>query len=120
MFTCARLVHAAFTGNINILVVSNCVFIEYLRRLGGTLIPAFFSALSHAFPPDGPPLLVARHLTGLDIFAIASALTVWMAALAVAIGCLMVVVMKGPAYVADAYPLPDSEHPEDARNPRRM
>ena len=91
-----------------------------LVLLGGTLIPAFFSALSHAFPPEGPPLIVARHLTGLDIFAIASALTVWMAALAVAIGCLMGVVMKGPAYVADAYPLPDSEHPEDARNPRRM
>lgn len=88
--------------------------------LGGALIPLFFSALSHAFPPEGAPMIVARHMTSLDIFAIASALTVWMTVLTVAIGCFIVVVMKGPAYVADAYPLPDSEHPEDARNLRRM
>lgn len=88
--------------------------------LGGTLIPAFFSALSHAFPPDGPPLIVARHLTGIDIFVVASALTVWMTVLTIAIGCCIVVVMKGPAYVADAYPLPDSDHPVDARNRRRL
>jgi hypothetical protein len=88
--------------------------------LGGTLIPAFFSALSHAFPPEGPPLIVARHLTSLDIFAIASALTISMTVLTVAIGCFIVVMMKGPAYVADAYPLPDSEHPEDARNRLRL
>ena len=88
--------------------------------LGGTLIPAFFSALNHAFPPDGPPSIVSRHLTSLDIFAMASAVTVWMTVLTVAIGCLIVVVMKGPAYVADAYPLPDSERPDDGRNRRRM
>ena len=88
--------------------------------LGGTLIPVFFSALSHAFPPGGPSLMVARHLTSIDIFAIASVLTVWMTVLTVAIACLIVVVMKGPAYVADAYPLTDSEHPQDARDRRRM
>ncbi len=88
--------------------------------LGGTLIPAFFSFLNHAFPPDGPPLIVSRHLTSLDIFAIASALTVLMTVLTVAIGCFIVVMMKGPAYVADAYPLSDSEHPQDARNRRRL
>ena len=88
--------------------------------LGGTLVPAFFSALSHAFPPNGPPVMVARHLTSLDIFAIASVLTVWMTVLTVAIACLIVVVMKGPAYVADAYPLSDSDYPRDARNRRGM
>ena len=88
--------------------------------LGGTLIPVFFSFLNHAFPPDGPPLIVSRHLTSLDIFAIALALTVLMTVLTVAIGCFIVVMMKGPAYVADAYPLSDSEHPEDERNRRRL
>jgi len=46
-----------------------------------------------------------------DIMCIATLVTLWMAALTVAIGCCVVVIMKGPAYVADAYELPDSESP---------
>jgi hypothetical protein len=91
-----------------------------MALLGGTLIPAFVSALNHAFPPDGPPLMVARHLTSVDIFAIASVLTVWMTVLTAAIVCVTVVLMKGPAYVADAYPISESERPDAARDRRRM
>jgi len=46
-----------------------------------------------------------------DIIAIAMAVTVWTAVLTVAIGCFVVIMMKGPAYVADAYELEDSERP---------
>lgn len=35
----------------------------------------------------------------------------WMSTLTVALFCFIVYVMKGHAYVADAYPLPDSEEP---------
>jgi uncharacterized BrkB/YihY/UPF0761 family membrane protein len=33
----------------------------------------------------------------------------WTLVLTVAIGCVIVLLMKGPAYVADAYPLPTRE-----------
>jgi hypothetical protein len=33
----------------------------------------------------------------------------WTLVLAVGLGCLIVRVMKGPAYVADAYPLPGDD-----------
>jgi len=38
----------------------------------------------------------------------------WSLVLAAAIGCVVVMVMKGPAYTADSYPLPDL----DDRPPR--
>lgn len=36
----------------------------------------------------------------------------WMSILAIGLFCSIAIVMKGPAYVMDAYPLPDSEHPK--------
>jgi hypothetical protein len=36
----------------------------------------------------------------------------WTVVLTVAIACFIVVVAKGPAYVADAYPLPDDGRDE--------
>ena len=35
----------------------------------------------------------------------------WTLVITVAIGCVIVMVMKGPAYVADAYPVPHSDSP---------
>ncbi|MFN3887456.1 MAG: hypothetical protein ACK4MG_10885 [Aquabacterium sp.] len=35
----------------------------------------------------------------------------WTLVLTVAIGCAIVMLMKGPTYVADPYPLPDSDTP---------
>jgi hypothetical protein len=35
----------------------------------------------------------------------------WTAVFTVAVGCAIVWIMKGPAYVADPYPLSDSEQP---------
>jgi hypothetical protein len=47
-----------------------------------------------------------------DILAIATAVAVWTAVLTVAIACFVVMMMKGRAYVADAYELTDSERPK--------
>ena len=79
--------------------------------LGGTAIPLFVSIGSRLYPQQGTAIQIAEHLTGIDILSIATAVTVWMAGFIVAIGCFVVVLMKGPAYVADAYPLSDSEQP---------
>ena len=34
----------------------------------------------------------------------------WTLVLTLSIGCVIVMLMKGPAYVADAYPLDESDH----------
>ena len=39
----------------------------------------------------------------------------WTLVLTVGIGCVVVMMMKGPAYVADTYPLSDSDLPAAAK-----
>jgi hypothetical protein len=53
-----------------------------------------------------------------DILVVALVFLHWSIVLTVAIGAFIVMVMKGPAYVADAYPLADAEAP-DTNAPRR-
>ena len=48
-----------------------------------------------------------------DILAIATVLTVWTAVLTIAIGCIVVIALKGPAYVADAYYMDDAAPGQD-------
>lgn len=72
----------------------------------GTALPALAAvAVWWAAPTradsalDGEALLVSYQLIGLVVLH-------WTLVLTAAIGCVIVIVMKGPAYVADAYPLP--------------
>lgn len=51
---------------------------------------------------DGHAMLMIYQLIGLVVF-------IWSLLLAVAVGCVIVMVMKGPAYVADAYPHPEHD-----------
>ena len=76
----------------------------------GTLIPLGLSVIVRLLPPAAG-VDVAKRITTVDIYAFATAVTFWTAALTVAIGCLVVFVLKGPAYVADAYPLDDAPRP---------
>ena len=87
-----------------------------LRRLpvvllGGTVVPVLFGIASRLWPPTGAPSALAAHFQFVDIVAIALIVTAWTAALTIAVGCCVVVVMKGPAYVADRYDLSDAESP---------
>lgn len=59
---------------------------------------------------ESGPFLEAVWRPG-DIFAVACMLLAWTALLTVAILAATVWVMKGPAYVADAYPVADADHP---------
>lgn len=88
-----------------------------LRRLpmlllGGTLVPVFFVLASRYWAPPMDPVDTAKHLTHAKYLAIGAVVTAWTAALTVAIGCVTVMLMKGPGYVADAYELHDDD-PED-------
>ena len=90
--------------------------LQILRKLPritllGTLLPIGLSILVRVMPPQ-PGVDVAKHIRSVDIFAIATTITLWTAVLTVAIGCVVVYIMKGPAYVADAYPLEHSDRPD--------
>jgi hypothetical protein len=82
-----------------------------LIALVGTLVPPLlWVALDWALAPESSAqharwLLTASYVAwGVVIFH-------WTMVLTLAIGCAIVVVMKGPAYVADAYPLSHSDSP---------
>jgi hypothetical protein len=79
--------------------------------LAGLMIPVALAILVRIVPAE-PGVNIAKHIKSVDIFAIASAITFFTAVVTVAIGCIIVYIMKGPAYVADAYPLQHSDRPE--------
>jgi len=81
----------------------------------GTAIPLFCYLIANLFPP--PDITAEKYVTGVGIAAVATALTAWTAAFTTAIGCLVVMIMKGPAYVADSYPLSDAEEPRQTPAP---
>ena len=79
-------------------------------RHSRTLLPIALSVLVRVLPAEAG-IDIAKRITTVDIYAIATALTLWSGILTVAIGCIVVYVMKGPAYVADAYPIDDAPRP---------
>jgi hypothetical protein len=84
--------------------------------LGAILVPSLMSLLVRIIPSDATATEAAKHILSIDILAIAIFITAVTAIFTVAIGCITVWLMKGPAYVADAYHLEDSEEPEDNKN----
>lgn len=53
--------------------------------------------------------------TIIDFFSIAIFISVLPIFLTVIIACIIVVLMKGPAYVADAYKLDDADKPDNEK-----
>lgn len=76
--------------------------------LWGTLLPPALAVVNHLVA-GGAPLSAddERALLLWDYTMVGVVVLHWTLVLTVAIGCFIVRVMKGPAYVADAYPLPD-------------
>ena len=72
-----------------------------LALFASIAIPAGLAIGNRLSPPDGSIYEVARTTATVDIFAIALLLTAVTAVITVGIGCIVVMIMKGPAYVAD-------------------
>jgi hypothetical protein len=53
----------------------------------------------------------AKLAMNIEIALTSVAILYWTIVFTVVLGCLIVVIAKGPAYVADAYPLPDADAP---------
>ena len=90
-----------------------------LRRLPmvllfGTLVLGIPSLLIRFWLWDGEGIDIARRITTVDFYAISLVILHWTVVFTVAIAAFIVLVMKGPAYVADAYPLVE----DDADEPR--
>ena len=77
----------------------------------GTLLPGLVAVAARAWPISGSPQEIAATLEMVDIYAIGAVTLHWTLVLTVTIACVIVWLMKGPAYVADAYPLPDRDRP---------
>ena len=89
------------------------VVLRWLPRvvLGGSILLALPSPLVRLLLSYRSDLQMSTLVTTVDIHVISLEIFFWFASLTVAIGALVVLVMKGPAYVADAYPLVDIESP---------
>lgn len=79
--------------------------------LGGLAAIGLVDAALHLYPPDGTADQIDKWLTGVDILAIAAAILHLTIIVTVAIGCIVVLLMKGPAYVADGFDLIDADSP---------
>lgn len=74
--------------------------------LWGTLLPLALALLNHAFAPATADSGAESSALLLWDFAMFGLVVLhWTLVLTLALGCFIVRVMKGPAYVADAYPL---------------
>ncbi len=90
------------------------VILKMLPKIlaGGIFIPLFLSIFVRWFPFEKPAAEIAKMHISIDILSISIFFSVLSAVITVAIGCIIVVLMKGPAYVADAYHLDDADKPE--------
>ncbi len=89
---------------------------KLLRRMPkilfiGTAIPVVVVVLLHGLSWTGEAHQVSATLGKMDFIAIGAVIVYWTAILTLTIGCIIVILMKGPAYVADAYPLVDADRP---------
>ena len=96
---------------------------QILRRLPhvlwiGTLLAGIGAGLMRVLPWSGTEAEVATRITTVDIYLISLVILHWTVVFTVAIGASIVMVMKGPAYVADAYPLHDADSPAPEGEPR--
>lgn len=90
--------------------------VQILRKLPritllGTLAILALPVIVRLWPVE-PGVDAAKHIKSVDIFAIATEITLITAMVTVAIGCVIVHIMKGPAYVADSLPVSHADRPQ--------
>ena len=79
----------------------------------GSLLLAMPPLAARLLISEGSETEIATRMMTVDIYSISLVILHWTVGVTVAIGAFIVLAMKGPAYVADAYPLEDSETPDD-------
>ena len=85
-----------------------------LILLVGTVLPLLCLALLHFLSSESPDPAEARWIQMMDYVIGGVVVFHWSMVLTAGIGCVIVIVMKGPGYVADGYLLSHSDHPRAA------
>ncbi len=80
--------------------------------LAGTLLPALAAVAGRFFITGSTAAELSRHIQLFDYMMIGLVIFVWTAVLTVTIGCVIVWLMKGPAYVADGFEVSHSDQPK--------
>ncbi len=80
--------------------------------LAGTLLPVLAAVAGRFFITGSTAAELARNIQLFDYMMIGLVIFVWTAVLTVTIGCVIVWLMKGPAYVADGFEVSHSDHPK--------
>ena len=96
---------------------------QILKRLPritwvGTALFGALALAARALPWSGTEADIFTRIHTVDIYLIGLVILHWTVVLTVGIGAFIVMVMKGPAYVADAYPLVESDRPLPPDAPR--
>ncbi len=81
-----------------------------LTALGLLALLALWGAV-HLWPFDADSHELVRHLRTFDYMLIGMAIFHISMVVTVAIGCVVVMIMKGPQYTSDSYPVQDAERP---------
>lgn len=80
--------------------------------IAGTLLPALMSFGARFWITEGSAAELARSIQLFDFMMIGLVIFIWTLVLVVTIGCVIVWLMKGPAYVADGYEVSHSDVPD--------
>jgi hypothetical protein len=80
--------------------------------LVGTLLPGLMALLARLWMTGDNAAALARRIQLFDYVMLGLVVFIWTLVLTVTIGCVIVWVMKGPAYVADGYDVSHSDHPK--------
>ena len=76
----------------------------------GTVLPLLVSAVAYVLDGLEPATQKARAVEQFFYVMVGLVVLHWTLVLTLAIGCVIVMLMKGPAYVADAYPMEEPPH----------
>ena len=79
--------------------------------LAGTLLPALMSLAARFLIVDGSAAELARRIQLFDFVMIGLVIFIWALVVTITIGCVIVWLMKGPAYVADGFDVSHSDTP---------
>ncbi|MBK7052584.1 MAG: hypothetical protein KBF98_05575 [Rhodoferax sp.] len=77
----------------------------------GTLLPALAAWVARYFLMAGSAAELARHVQLFDYVMLGLVIFIWTLVLTISIGCIIVWLMKGPAYVADGFEVSHSDAP---------
>jgi hypothetical protein len=84
----------------------------------GTLLPLLALGAIHGWADPQTSAAQDRMLQLADIVVIAVLVFHWTMVVTVGIGCVIVMVMKGPSYQADSYPISHSDAPRAQQQTR--